>query len=460
MPTEDNDKQLAICFENDDLLPEKMARPTFITALELNLTPENVNSARQQLMTFAELPLDGKAVVLRHSDDLPLNSALKLKSALPTPLPFLLALHGRQTSPRQLQHDTAMARSAGIRNFLAVTGNLAPADNTPHPASADRAGYLDAVDILDTLTATHAEQSLAATVNPYVYTPETQCLQYAKLCRKLHHGAQFIIAQAGWDIKKAQELQWFLQMREIAVPVIARIRFLSPAEAANLSQLPEPGLTLPVPFAARLERLHAQPAEFEDFQLTLTTLLAIGYRKLGYAGLLLAGPQATTILPRFLERLQALDQSIDSYNAWRHQWLAFIGDAPLTPYSSSHASERPHYLFTNLLEPDQALFPADSAQLATHAIGSPSKWTALKAALLKPDAPGLIARAAKAVVRPDAKLNSCYGLDNTACPKRLTCGSCGGIRPDGFCENNQAPCFFIRIIQIAAQRNETHLLEN
>ena len=30
-----------------------------------------------------------------------------------------------------------------------------------------------------------------------------------------------------------------------------------------------------------------------------------------------------------------------------------------------------------------------------------------------------------------------------ACPKRMTFGPCGGVRPDGSCEVEDAPCVFL-----------------
>ena len=108
-------------------------------------------------------------------------------------------------------------------------GNIAP-DHVPDAKGnylPYTRGYMDSLDTLAAIKAFLPDVSLGAAVNPFKYTPEDQCLQYAKMFRKCAAGANFIVTQAGWDMKKYQELQWFMQMRELVKPVLARIAFLS-----------------------------------------------------------------------------------------------------------------------------------------------------------------------------------------------------------------------------------------
>ncbi|MCK5801398.1 MAG: methylenetetrahydrofolate reductase C-terminal domain-containing protein, partial [Lentisphaeria bacterium] len=84
--------------------------------------------------------------------------------------------------------------------------------------------------------------------------------------------------------------------------------------------------------------------------------------------------------------------------------------------------------------------------------------------LLSEETPAHIVKAAQVLLeRNDVKdphlLRHCYYLNHSQCPKALAYGPCGGSATDGTCEFGHAPCFFQRVIALAADRQELDLLE-
>lgn len=459
--SQESSKQLTISFDHDSLIAPELAKGTFAIHVELNLPEQKVHwmNAAEMIRHLDAKNIPGLAYTIRRSTKTAVSELEQLKCS--TMSPFLVTLPGARSDIKQLREDAAAARSFGIRNFLVVTGNIDPSHMPEQDGSFKpfNLGYTDSLEAIAALYAPEKPQSIAATVNPFMYTPESQCLQYAKLLRKVSAGAQFAIMQAGWDMKKAQELQWFLQMRECIVPLLARIRYFTPEAIENLTSQPEPGVSLPVPIGAKMQRLVKDKEQFDAYQRQLIALQVAGYKKLGFAGILIAGIDNVNDFDLLLDECDKIDASINSYDKWRNQWFDFNGDISFVPPPSRNTYDNPHYLYGNLLEPEQPFFDPHNAHFTSSMIQPPSKWTSLKASLLNPNSHSLLAKATQAVVKPDTKLSACYGLDNSSCPKRLTTLPCGNVQPDGFCEANHAPCFFNEIARIAAERNEVNLLD-
>ncbi|MBP5639309.1 MAG: methylenetetrahydrofolate reductase C-terminal domain-containing protein [Victivallales bacterium] len=462
MPKEDASRQLVISFDHDLLITEQLDKGTFTTQVEITIPEEHSRweKASSLIQDISSQQVENLAFVIKYSEKTPVAKLAELKQS--TLSPFLLVLSGRHANIKQLREDAAQARSFGIRNFLAVTGNL------PEGIQQDADGsfsvpvpeYTDSVDALAALTDPQKKQSLACVMNPYIYVPEIVFMHYAKLIKKLDAGAQFIISQAGWDIKKAQELQWYLQMREKFIPVIARLRLISPDEAGALGNGPlEPGINIPVPIAAKLMRLRENPEHFWEYQNKLAALLAVGYKKIGYSGILLAGINDSKIFKQTMDSINDLDKSITSYNDWRQQWLAFHEDSSIDPPPTLHSAGMPYYLFDNLLAQDKPFYKRDEVKVSTTSFTKPKQWELFKAKFINPNAQGILVKVARLIFKPDERLIPCYGLDNAACPKRLVSGPCGGARTDGWCEANHATCYFNDIARIAASRFELAMLE-
>ncbi len=379
--------------------------------------------------------------------------------------PVLMCLSGKGSSPDRVRAALAGARGKGLCTVLAVTGDR----SDRHPAGRGgkplpyAAGYLDSVEILRLARQAGGGFVAGAAVNPFRYTPADTYLQYLKMIRKLASGAEFLVSQAGWDMAKLQELQWFLAMREAAPPVIARLLLLSLEEVLALESRVIPGVYVPREFTALLQRESDVSApQSLAAQLPRIGLQAAGCRLLGYSGVQVAGIRDQGTLDMVVERIREALRQYRTYEEWLAAWRDYHAGLSFEPIPDGY------YIFGNLLSGDGPAFDAARAVRTNHAFPEPRWPDRLRAVmlpwLLSERAPEWLSTLYRAALRggetlPARCLRACYYLDRRACPKGLVYGPCGGGTPAGLCEFGHAPCFFHRVIALADSRVELDRLE-
>ena len=464
MPTPE-DKQLNICFDTKKTLTDLLYKSDFFIQIECrpeadgSLSSQTIALAKSAAQLIPEESLGFMATSIRPDgfSYSALNTACKIQEITSHPVTMVLSGQGRDL--HALKTDAAEAKSNGIVNLFAVTGNIAP----DHVADSKGVyppytkGYTDSLDTLETVKGFAPELSLGAAVNPFKYTPEDQCLQYAKMFRKCAKGANFIVTQAGWDMKKYQELQWFMQMRELVKPVLARIAFLSFEQAQNLKESYLCGMSIPLPVASALQRHANTEAEFMTYQCELLALQTLGLKFLGYNGIQITGLYYSSDFRQFREKYEKISASISSYEEWLRKWHDFHGDISFAAAPTLHSQNRPHYFFANLLERSPLNYDPKESQLASASLDQPSWLEKFIVSLTRPGAEGKASQFARKIFRQGDEKT--YGLDNSSCPKRLTCCPCGNSRSDGYCEANHAPCIFKKVVELSAAFNEMNLLD-
>lgn len=451
-PMAQQNRQLDMSFDGDQRLAEAFKLGHFITLLEVT-TPA------------ASQPIDSAAAVLqpllKQASALDEINGITLSDRLPDeqrhdPAEFaqillssfdksaVLTISGKGSSLDRAKTICAAAHGRGLRNVLAVTGDLPTqaADTTPAPPTPRP--FLDSAEALRALYDFNRQLCLGAVVNPYKYTAQDQCLQYAKMLRKLRSGATFLVAQAGWDMKKSQELQWFMQMREMHEPIIARVIMFSREEALRLGEWRQPGITLPVPLAAQIMReATLQPSDYITAQIHRCALQIIGYRVLGYSGVQIAGCRDPKTLAQLAAHCRELTATSDDYPSWLKQWQDLHGAISFAPAPTEHNAGPPHYLFRQLLNPQRRDYVPEDRFLGQF--------------LEKPD---FADQWRFFMAKWGRRDNGCFGLPyETACPKQLRYGPCGGSQCDGFCEAGHQPCFFQRVLRLLASHNAIQRLE-
>ncbi len=151
----------------------------------------------------------------------------------------VVCISGRDRTLEQVREITGVAAANGIRTVLAVSGDAA----APGPGGESaRRPHLDSVRMLALLRRFRPELLAGAAVNPFKYNAPDVFLQYFKMARKLASGAGYLVTHSAWDMAKYQELQWYLSLREIAVPVLARVHLLSLEDAARIDPALFPGV--------------------------------------------------------------------------------------------------------------------------------------------------------------------------------------------------------------------------
>jgi methylenetetrahydrofolate reductase (NADPH) len=211
-----------------------------------------------------------------------------------TPVAHLTGKDGNRSFLEGRLH--ALARM-GVENILALTGD-APKEGfsgKPKPVYD-----LDSVLILWLLQAMRRgiEYSLGArtvqstpfdffagaAVNPYKVREPDQMMQFYKLQLKVAAGAQFIITQLGFNLRKLYELKQYMTREGLEhVPVLANV-YVPTAKIAQMMQSGElAGCVVPDELVRRLG------AEKKPQRLERAALMMAAVKDLGFAGAHLGG---------------------------------------------------------------------------------------------------------------------------------------------------------------------------
>ena len=322
--------------------------------------------------------------------------------------------------------------------------------------------FLESVNLLGAIREAGLPSiSVGATVNPYQYTPESAYAQSFKMFRKLANGADFLVAQYGWDMMKLQEMIWNLFRREINIPTVARLMFLTPDNAEQLCSGAFHGVPISPDFEVLLknERDHSF-AQFESAQFRRIQIHAAGARLLGFCAVQIAGITNVALLETVFQKIREAFREFQTFGDWRTAYREYYDRLDMAPYPNEF------YLFGNLLESD---LPTEQLSLAA-GIRPPTGSEQFRRKL----AGALFANADKLPARErrltKKLLVSCRGCGQCrlpltdyvcpeTCPKGLANGSCGCGKANGDCELMDAECVFSKRLRIADSRIDYSSLE-
>src|SRR5208282_1079216 len=166
-----------------------------------------------------------------------------------TPIAHLTGKDGNRSSLESRLH---MLAREGVENILALTGD---AQKEGFAGRAKPVYDLDSVLILwlleamrkgieynlgpRTVHSTPFDFFAGAVVNPYKIHEADQMMQFYKLQLKIAVGAQFIITQLGYNLRKLYELKQFMEREGVGhIPVLASV-YVPTAKVARLMQAGE-----------------------------------------------------------------------------------------------------------------------------------------------------------------------------------------------------------------------------
>lgn len=344
--------------------------------------------------------------------------------------------------------------SEGFKNFCIVSGSV----RNETEEDARRRVFAESVCTLDALRGDPIPSVLTGAVaNPFQYAPGAAYAQYYKTMRKIHCGASFLVSQFGWDMLKLQELRWNLHRRGCAIPMIARMLFLTPDNVENICAGKYPGVHISPDFELLLKReCEHSRAQFEAAQLRRLQIHVAGARFLGCSGVQIAGIHRPELLETVMPRIRQALEEFPSFEDWRAAYLEYYARIDMAPY--------PHrfYLFHGLLETGT---PPATPRIADVEI-KPLTWRERKCrSLVKKlfsHADALPAAERRLTKKLLCGCRSCAQcrlpltdfVCPELCPKGFANGPCGGNKADGRCELNDAPCVFLKRIRFAnAEQN-------
>ena len=170
----------------------------------------------------------------------------------------------------------AMALSrAGVNNVLVITGDYPEGGFEGHAAPVFDLDCVQSVKYLKEMNKgieypgmkkgsmiklPETSFTVAAAVSPFKYTEREMMPQLFKLERKVAAGADLIIPQLGYDMRKFLEVKRYMAARNLNVPILGNVYVLSYGAAKAMNSGAIPGCVVPKDLVAKL----AEEAKSED----------------------------------------------------------------------------------------------------------------------------------------------------------------------------------------------------
>jgi len=369
----------------------------------------------------------------------------------------LLFVSGRGAKGQEVKDTLAGCLNYGFMNIVAVTG-----DALPPAAGGRRCEHVDSLDILKLAVEGDRSPTYAGCAcSPFKYVPASSYSQYFKLMKKFSYGASFVVAQAGWDLIKHQELRWYLESRDCFCPSLARVALLTPERAARIAAGAYPGVYLSPDHQAILSReSRFSEAQFMAAQWRRLQFMVAGLRLLGYSGVVISGADKPQWILTAGNKIAEALKEFPDFHEWRAANDVHMARAEMAPYPYRF------YVFENLFSEAYASTPIMSRTpfepcvrgeklrrrlsellLASAAASGPGKSLFLKKFLA--GCPGC----------PTCRLPLTQYVCPELCPKGLANGPCGGSKANGECETRRQECVHSKITRLANWTRQLPSLE-
>jgi len=156
---------------------------------------------------------------------------------------------------------------------------------------------------------------LGCAVSPFKLTEPEQMMQYEKLGLKVRSGADFVIPQLGYDVRKFHELICYMREKGIDVPLVGNIYRLTPGAARIFNRGMIPGCVVSDALLERVDKEKKADDKGRAFFVDLAAKQFATFRGMGFAGAYLGG------VSKYQDFRAVLDKAKEYENA---DWREFI----------------------------------------------------------------------------------------------------------------------------------------
>jgi methylenetetrahydrofolate reductase (NADPH) len=464
----------AVDDRNPNFLRSALQQGEFLCTAELLLGRDHTAAEAEQFVKDASQQADGIKVV--SLTDLPGgNPALPPEAFVSyvrehglTPIAHLTGKDGNRAFLEGRLHTLARL---DVENILALTGDAQKAGfaGKPKPVydldsvlilwliGALRSGLQDN---LASNTTTAFDFFAGAVVNPYKVREADLLMQLYKLRLKVAAGAQFIITQLGYNLRKLCELKQYMAREGVGdVPVLANV-YVPTAKIARLMQSGEiAGCVVTNEFIKRLE------GEKKPQRLERAALMVAAAKDLGFAGAHIGGfGLVHKDFMAIIERASAIGKS------WRGRLDELVFTLPneffLLPQNGDGFSDVAGEYQISRAKPNPSVVQRLSEMAYRHLISDGSRGARFFGSRLQAESKAddswrrslwykllglstLYRKAAFGCVSCGDCLQdhlNYAGCSMRRCYKELRNGPCGGSRIDGTCEARaESPCVWNQI---------------
>ncbi|MDA3955058.1 MAG: methylenetetrahydrofolate reductase C-terminal domain-containing protein [Bacteroidales bacterium] len=156
---------------------------------------------------------------------------------------------------------------------------------------------------------------LGCAVSPFKTSEAEQMMQYEKLKLKIKAGANYIIPQLGYDIRKSHELITWLRENNLLIPVIGNIYKLTGGVANLFNKCLIPGCNISDEFLERLQKEKKSSDKGKKYFIDLAAKQYVAFKQMGYKGVYIGGTDKYEDFAAILDKAEELKNS---------DWLDFV----------------------------------------------------------------------------------------------------------------------------------------
>ncbi|MDA8229539.1 MAG: methylenetetrahydrofolate reductase C-terminal domain-containing protein [Desulfitobacterium hafniense] len=202
----------------------------------------------------------------------------------------------------QIESQLYALDRANVRNLLVMTGDYTVSGfkGRPKPVfDLDPTHILELISEMNTglmipgpKGPTYHQQSnffSGAAVSPFKATEAEQMIQYFKLKKKVASGAQFIVTQLGYDVRKFHEVLLFMKLNNLNVPIIGNIYILPYPAAKIMNENKLPGCVVTNKLLAELENERSAADKGVGARLLRAAKMYAILKGMGYDGVHIGG---------------------------------------------------------------------------------------------------------------------------------------------------------------------------
>ncbi len=334
----------------------------------------------------------------------------------------------------------------GIENVFAITGDY-PKGHDPNNSPYD-IDSVQLIEIINELRQQGLPFHISAAVSPFKYTEADCAYQYLKMEKKIAAGADYIITQLGYDVKKFRELKRYMDERGLKTPVFGNVYVLGAKAAEKFTKAEPPGC-----WASReLADLVAKESKAADKglggRLERAAKTVAVLRGLGFAGAYLGGDHQADHIRWIIRRSEAIAD----------KWEEYAEELTYAPKGGFYFYESPRV-------PKKRGLWVRVADLA-----EPANWPKPLIATMRPILRWIDKRPSTAQAMESAEMAfkkpvfGCHACGNCVlglmeyvcpmtCPKNLRNGPCGGT-DNGRCEViPEQACIWVSVYERAQAAN-------
>lgn len=202
----------------------------------------------------------------------------------------------------QMESQLYALDRAGVRNLLVMTGDYTVSGFKGRPKPVFDLDPTHGLELVSQMNAgleipgmkgpIHHQPSdffAGCAVSPFKATEAEQMVQYSKLKKKVAAGAQFVVTQLGYDVRKYHEVLQFMKLNNLNVPLVGNIYILPYGAARVMNQNQLPGCVVTDKLLAELDAERTAPDKGVGARLLRAAKMYAILKGLGFAGVHIGG---------------------------------------------------------------------------------------------------------------------------------------------------------------------------